>query len=118
MGDQAYVSSFQKDLGIPINFQEESTIVSFRSLELHENLEVSRDVRPPVKMRRGTRVSSSISTQDADIPSSCEMQHEPEFKTLQGNPYFFESGSLVVHSTLDRKHRVPFTYLLMRENST
>ena len=48
-----------------------------------------RDVRPPVKMRRGTRVSSSISTQDADIPSSCEMQHEPEFKPLQGSLPFF-----------------------------
>ena len=29
----------------------------------------------------------------------------------------FESGSLVVHSTWDRKHRVSFTYLLLRENS-
>ena len=25
----------------------------------------------------------------SDIPSSCEMKHEPEFKTLQGNPAFF-----------------------------
>ena len=30
----------------------------------------------------------------------------------------FESGSLAVHSTWDRKHRVPLTYLLLRENST
>ena len=30
----------------------------------------------------------------------------------------FESGSLGVHSTWDRKHRVPLTYLLLRENST
>ena len=30
----------------------------------------------------------------------------------------FESGSLSVHSTWDRKHRVPLTYLLLRENST
>ena len=30
----------------------------------------------------------------------------------------FESGSLVVHSTWERKHRVPLTYLLLRENST
>ena len=29
-----------------------------------------------------------------------------------------ESGSLGVYSTWDRKHRVPLTYLLMRENST
>ena len=30
----------------------------------------------------------------------------------------FESGTLRVHSTWDRKHRVPLTYLLLRENST
>ena len=30
----------------------------------------------------------------------------------------FVSGSLPVHSTWDRKHRVPLTYLLLRENST
>ena len=29
----------------------------------------------------------------------------------------FESGSLAVHSTWDRKHRVPLTYLFLRENS-
>ena len=30
----------------------------------------------------------------------------------------FESGSLAVNLTWDRKHRVPLTYLMMRENST
>ena len=30
----------------------------------------------------------------------------------------FESGSLAVHSTWDRKHSVPLTYLLLRENSS
>ena len=30
----------------------------------------------------------------------------------------FESGSLEVHSTWDKKHRVPLTYLLLIENST
>ena len=29
----------------------------------------------------------------------------------------FESGSLAVHYTWDRKHRVPLTYLLLRKNS-
>ena len=32
---------------------------------------------------------SRVSTQDSDIPSSCEMQHEPAFKPLQGNPMLF-----------------------------
>ena len=50
---------------------------------------MSRDVRPPVKMRRGTRVFSMVSTGDSDILSSCEMKEEPAFKPLQGNPTFF-----------------------------
>ena len=47
------------------------------------------DVRPPVQVRRGTKVSSRISTQDSDIPSSCQMKDEPEFKPLQGNSTLF-----------------------------
>ena len=31
---------------------------------------------------------SRVSTGDSDIPSSCEMKHEPEFKPLQGSPAF------------------------------
>ena len=30
-----------------------------------------------------------VSTGDSDIPSSCEMKDEPEFKPLQGNPALF-----------------------------
>ena len=62
MEDQASLSSFHSDIGIPINFQEESGLVTFRSIGLHETLEVSRDVRPPVQMSQGTRVFSSAST--------------------------------------------------------
>ena len=40
-------------------------------------------------MKRGTRVSSRISTQDSDIPSSCQMKDEPAFKPLQGNLTLF-----------------------------
>ena len=47
------------------------------------------DVIPPIQMRRRTIALSSVSTGDSDIPSSCEMKHEPEFKTLQANPAFF-----------------------------
>ena len=46
------------------------------------------DMIPPIQMRQGTRVSSRISTQDSDIPSPCDMKHEPKFKPLQGNPAF------------------------------
>ena len=47
------------------------------------------DVMPPIQMRRGTMAFSRVSTGDSDIPSSCEMQHEPEFKPLQGSQAFF-----------------------------
>ena len=32
---------------------------------------------------------SRVSKGDSDILSSCEMQHEPEFKSLQESPAFF-----------------------------
>ena len=47
------------------------------------------DVIPPIQMRRRTMAFSRVSTGNSDIPSSCEMQHEPEFKPLQGSPAFF-----------------------------
>ena len=37
---------------------------------------------------------SRVCTGDSDMPSSCEMKEEPEFKPLQGNWAFFESGPL------------------------
>ena len=48
-----------------------------------------RDVISPVQMRRRPTAFSRVSTGDSDIPSSCEMKDEPEFKPLQGNSAFF-----------------------------
>ena len=48
-----------------------------------------RDVRPPVQMSLRPTAFSSFSTGDSDMPSSCEMKDEPEFKPLQGNSAFF-----------------------------
>ena len=50
------------------------------------------DVIPPIQKRQRTMAFSRVSSGDSDIPSSCERKHEPEFRTLQGNPAFFESG--------------------------
>ena len=47
------------------------------------------DIIPPVQIRRRPAPFSRVSTGDSDIPSSCEMPHEPEFKPLQGSPTFF-----------------------------
>ena len=48
-----------------------------------------RNVRPPVQMRRTTTAFSGVSTGDSNMPSSCEMKDEPEFKPLQGIWAFF-----------------------------
>ena len=48
-----------------------------------------RDVTPSVQMRRKPMFFSRFSTGDSDMPSSCEMKDEPEFKPLQGNHAFF-----------------------------
>ena len=57
------------------------------------------DVRPPVQKTLTPTAFSRVSPGDSDMPSSCEMKDEPEFKTLQGNRALFESGPLRVHST-------------------
>ena len=88
-GDEASLSSWHSDIGIPINFQEESGIITFCSIELGPPREVSRDVRPCVLMRRDPRAFSRDCTEDSDIPLSCEMKDEPAFKPLQGNLTFF-----------------------------
>ena len=48
-----------------------------------------RDVTPPVQMRQKPMAFSRVSTGDSDMPSSCEMKDESEFKPLQGNHAFF-----------------------------
>ena len=58
-----------------------------------------REVRPRVQMRRNPMAFSRVSTGDSDMPSSCEMKDEPEFKPLQENRASFESGPLRVHSS-------------------
>ena len=50
---------------------------------------VQRDVRPRLLMRRKPMAFSRVSTGDSDMPSSCELKDEPEFKPLQGNRDFF-----------------------------
>ena len=118
MGDHVSLSSFQKILVLLSIFKKSQASSPFEALNSVCLSRYQSDVIPPVQMRRRTMAFSRFSTGDSDIALSSEMKHKTEFKPRQGNPAFFESGSLVVHSTLDRKHRVPFTYLLMRENST
>ena len=46
-------------------------------------------VRTSVLKTLRTMAFSRFSTGDSDIPSSCEMNDEPEFQALQGKPAFF-----------------------------
>ena len=87
--DQGSLSSWNSDIGIPIHFQKESGIVTFEALNPVCLSRYQSYVIPPIHMRWRTMAFSRVSTGDSDIPSSCEMQHEPEFKPLQGSPSFF-----------------------------
>ena len=46
------------------------------------------DITPHVQMRQRPTAFSRVYTGESDIPSSCEMKDELEFKPLQGNPAF------------------------------
>ena len=89
-GDPGSLSICHSDIGIPINFQRRQASSPFEPLKSACHSSSQRDVRPPVKMRRGSRAFSRVSTEDSDIPSSCEMKGKPVFKPLQGNLAFFQ----------------------------
>ena len=57
------------------------------------------NVKHTVQKILKTMAFSRVSTGDSDIPSSCEMKDEPEFKAQLGNTAFFVSGHLGVHYT-------------------
>ena len=80
-------------------FKKSQTSSPFEALNSVCLSRCQRDVITPVQIRQRPMALSTVCTGDSDIPSSYEMKDEPEFKQLQGNPAFFESGPLTVHST-------------------
>ena len=70
-------------------FKKSQALSPFEALHSLCLSRCQRDVIPPVQMRRRPTAFSRVSTGDSDIPSSCEMKDEPEFKPLQGNPALF-----------------------------
>ena len=76
-------------LGFLSIFKKSEASSSFEALNSVCLSRYQSDVIPPIQVRWRTMAFSRVSTGDSDIPSSCEMKHEPEFKTLQGNPAFF-----------------------------
>ena len=90
MGGQESLINWHSNISIPINFHEESGIVTFSSNELSVPLEVSKDVSPSVQKRWRTMAFSRVSTGDSVIPSSCEMKNEPAFKPCRETRLSFE----------------------------
>ena len=76
-------------LGFLSIFKKSKASSPFEALNSLCHLRCQRDVIPPVQMRWRPTAFSKVSTGDSDIPSSCEMKQEPEFKPMQGNPAFF-----------------------------
>ena len=88
-GGQASLISWHSYIGIPINFHEESGIVTFEALNSADLSKSQMDVRISVQKTLRIMAFSRVSTGDSDIPSSCELKDEPAFKALQGKPAFF-----------------------------
>ena len=66
-------------LSIFKNSQASSPYEALNSVSLSRG---QKDVRPPVQMRQTPTAFSRVSTGDSDMPSSCEMKDEREFKPL------------------------------------
>ena len=72
-------------LGLLSIFKKSQALSPYEALNSVSLLPVQRDVRHPVQMTGKPMAFSRVSTGDSDMPSSCEMKEEPEFKPLQGN---------------------------------
>ena len=69
-------------LGFLSIFKKSQTSLAFDALNSVCLSRYQRDVRQPVQIRQRPTVFSTVSTGDSDMPSSCEMKDEPEFKPL------------------------------------
>ena len=69
-------------------------------------------------MRWKPRAFCRVSTGDSDILSSSDMNDVNSLSLCREIWPSFESGHLGVHFAWSIKHRVPLTYILLRENSS
>ena len=76
-------------LGLLSIFKKSQASSSYEALNTVCLSRVQRDVRPPVQMMRKPMTFPRVSTGNSDMPLSCEMKDEKEFKPLQGNRAFF-----------------------------
>ena len=115
VGDQVSFSSWHSDIGIPINFHEDSGIITFWSIEINVPLEVSTDVK--TLSRRGRHLGPSLSSPQGIHASLYLVRWNTSLDSshCRENRPSFESGHLSTHSSWCSKLRVPVTYLLLRE---
>ena len=78
----------RKILGFLSIFKKSKASSPFEALNSVCLSRCQKDVIRPVQMRLRPTAISSVSTGDSDIPSSCDMKHEPKFKPLPGYPGF------------------------------
>ena len=99
MGDHSPLTSFHRDIGIPINFQEESGLGSFRNTELHGPLELSSDVRAPVQMRWD--IGFSLGMAQNSQTSLCIVRRKMSLHSIhcKGIQLSFDSVNLGIHCT-------------------
>ena len=76
-------------LGFLYLFKKSQALSPFEALNSVCLSRCKSDVRPPVQMKQRPTAFSRVSTGDSDIPSSCEMKDESEFKPLKANQEFF-----------------------------
>ena len=115
MGIQVFFSSLHCDIGIPINFNEESGTISFWSTELTMPLELSTDVS--TLSRWGGHLGLSLDSPQGIHTSLYLVRwktslHSSHCREIRPS---LESWHLSIHSTWGSKLRDPLTYLLLRE---
>ena len=99
MGDHSPLSSFHRDIGIPINSLEDTGLGPFQNTEFRGPLKVSSDVRHPVQMRRdigfslGTAQNIQTSLYIVRRKRSLHSSHCKEIRLS------FDSGNLGIHCT-------------------
>ena len=79
----------RKILGFLSIFKKSKASSPFEALDSVCLSRCESDVIPPVQMRPRATAFSSVSTGDSDIPSSCDMKHEPKFNPLKVYLAFF-----------------------------
>ena len=118
MGVQVSFSNWHSDIGFPNNIKKLSGIVKIWSSELHVAFEMSNHFRPVFEMKWKPRSFCRVSPGESDILSSCDMNDEHAWRFCREIWTSVKSGHLRAHFAWRIKHRVPLTYIFLRENSS